>query len=230
MGFDNLVAGTGATAIGSGNKVYDEYAFAIGYGNKAEEACQARGWENEALGFAAVAEGYRNLAGNSLGGVGAHAEGRNTKAINLCSHSEGERTTAAAHAAHAEGYSSNVYDKDIESLCTLASGIGSHAEGIDTHAHGSASHAEGLCTKAINSGEHACGKYNVSNNDTQFSIGIGTSNTDRKNAIEVTEDGSTYIHGIGGYDGTNANAAKSVQEVIAELQEIVSQITLKVEE
>lgn len=47
--------------------------------------------------------------------------------------------------------------------------------------------------------EAAFGKYNESNyegvpsGNTIFSIGIGTSNVDRKNAIEVREDGSVYM-------------------------------------
>ena len=50
--------------------------------------------------------------------------------------------------------------------------------------------------------------YNKSNKrdanaQTIFSIGIGTSDTDRKNAIEVLRNGQVLIKGIGGYDGTN---------------------------
>lgn len=75
--------------------------------------------------------------------------------------------------------------------------------------------------QATNDSEVAIGRYNKSNNGTQFSIGTGTSDTDRKNAFEIMQDGKHYIYGIGDYDGTNSvtpNAngiiAKSVQEVI----------------
>lgn len=50
--------------------------------------------------------------------------------------------------------------------------------------------------EATNANEVAIGKYNISNSDTQFSIGIGTSDTDRKNAIEVKQNGDIYIEGV----------------------------------
>ena len=46
--------------------------------------------------------------------------------------------------------------------------------------------------------EVALGKYNASNYDTQFSIGIGTSEDDRKNAFEVKQNGDIYIEGVEG--------------------------------
>ena len=46
--------------------------------------------------------------------------------------------------------------------------------------------------------EVALGKYNASNYDTHFSIGIGTSEDDRKNAFEVKQNGDIYIEGVEG--------------------------------
>lgn len=68
--------------------------------------------------------------------------------------------------------------------------------------------------QATNVNEVALGKYNISNSDTQFSIGIGASDTDRKNAVEVKQNGDVYITGIGGFTGANSDSSKSVQEVI----------------
>lgn len=60
-----------------------------------------------------------------------------------------------------------------------------------------ASHAEGAFTIAYNTFEHACGRYNsstsgnsVSTGATVFSVGIGNSDDNRKNAIEVTMTGA----------------------------------------
>jgi hypothetical protein len=50
--------------------------------------------------------------------------------------------------------------------------------------------------KVTNANEVALGKYNESNNDTMFSIGIGTSDTDRKNAFEVKGNGDIYFNDI----------------------------------
>lgn len=79
--------------------------------------------------------------------------------------------------------------------------------------------------KATNANEVALGKYNISNSDTQFSIGIGTSDTDAKNAVEAKQNGDVYITGIGGFTGANSSSSKSVQEVINELVDIINQIT-----
>jgi hypothetical protein len=50
--------------------------------------------------------------------------------------------------------------------------------------------------KVTNANEVALGKYNESNNDTMFSIGIGTSDSDRKNAFEVKGNGDIYFNDI----------------------------------
>lgn len=39
--------------------------------------------------------------------------------------------------------------------------------------------------------------------------------------------GKQYLKGVGGYDGTNPTAAKSVQEVINELVDIINQIIIE---
>jgi hypothetical protein len=87
----------------------------------------------------------------------------------------------------------------------------SFATGYETIADGEASHAEGYHTIAQNTGEHAEGKYNKSNTETISSIGIGTSDTDRKNALEVTQSGDIYVLGIGNYEGNNIDSAQTLQ-------------------
>ena len=117
---------------------------------------------------------------------------------NIKSFAEGDGTDAEGYASHAEGY------------YTQASGEASHAEGFNTYAIGDNSHAEGDSTYTSNIAEHAEGRYNSSNTgnkdekQTISSIGIGTSNNDRKNAFEVMKNGDIYVYGLGNYDGTNA--------------------------
>lgn len=79
--------------------------------------------------------------------------------------------------------------------------------------------------QATKANEVALGNCNKSNSDTCFSIGIGTSDTDRKNAVEVKQNGDVYIIGIGGFTGSNSDSSKSVQEVINELVNIINEIT-----
>ena len=127
-------------------------------------------------------------------GKGSHAEGN-------VNGEEGAnaKIEASGDGSHAEGY--------VEyGETTLSSGYGSHAEGRATTASGGASHAEGLHTIAQNTAEHAGGRYNYSRTsqvygNTIFSVGIGANEGTRKNAIEITDNGSVYVYGVGGFNG-----------------------------
>lgn len=132
-------------------------------------------------------------------------------AYNTGSHSEGYGSNAIGQTAHAEG------------RYTVASGSDSHAEGDHTVTGSSYSHAEGSYTKTINMYEHAQGRYNMPHNvnsnfgnagNTLNTIGIGTADNNRKNAVEVMQNGDVYITGIGNYDGSNYIDASTLQEVI----------------
>lgn len=133
-----------------------------------------------------------NHSTNSVsGGVNNHAEGQGTTCIGSCNHSEGMNTTSAGYASHSEGNGSI--------------------------AGGNASHAEGVGTATSTEGGHVEGKYNKVT-DSIHIVGGGTSEDDRKNLYEITKDGKVYVMNIGGYDGTNRDSAKSLNEVIDELE------------
>lgn len=111
------------------------------------------------------------------------------------------------------------------SSSNTSSGESSIALGLGTTASGDNSHAGGRYTVANNLAEFAAGSYNASKKastafgnagNTHFSLGIGTSNEGRKNAIEVMQNGDLYVIGLGGYDGTNAGSSgvKSFQTYI----------------
>ena len=110
-----------------------------------------------------------------------------------------------------------------EGYYTEASGPCSHAEGTNTEASGDGSHAEGYNATAQNDVEHAQGRFNVSHKasttfgdagNTLSSIGFGTANNNRKNAVETMQDGKTYFYGLGGYDGTNPTSATDLAAVV----------------
>ena len=176
----NIASGNYSHAEGSRSEAYGSYSHA--------EGCDC-----VASGNAAHAEGYGCTSRN----VASHAEGFATSAISIYSHAEGDRCVASGNAAHAEGYA------------TSATNIYAHTEGYGCVASSIAAHAEGEYTVASNRGEHACGRYNKSDDSsttsrqTRFSIGIGTSRTSRKNAIEAKANGDVYIYGVGGFDGGN---------------------------
>ena len=174
---------------------------------------------------------YKYLSG--VEGTNAFAEGDATLAKGNSSHTEGEWNTASGDYSHTEGEytAAQGQSSHAEGEDTLAMGDASHAEGSRTLAVGDYSHAEGFDTVAQNAYEHSQGTYNVSNKETDtfgdkntiFSIGVGTNGLDRKNAIEVLQNGDVYINGIGDYDGTNALRESYLTGKIAKpLQEATS--------
>lgn len=135
------------------------------------------------------------------GGVGRSADGVTGGEI----FNDYENNTVSGDYAHAEGQG-----------CS-ANGDASHAEGKGTDVEGHYGHAEGLRTIVENDCEHAEGCYNVSNTGTRHSIGIGTSESNRRNALEVMDDGRVYVKGVGGYDGVlNEEADSPLQDVLEE--------------
>ena len=199
------------------------YTVASGHYSHAEgrqtdaigEGSHSEGTETQANGDYSHTEGKETTTNNpyshaegistTVNAAGAHTEGLETVANAESSHAEGWAcsTQGAAKASHAEGQNCHTYD------------IGSHAEGQNTKAYGAYSHVEGYETqsKAGTRGQHVEGKFNhISGN--MIVIGCGSSDTDRKNVIEVTEWGDVFVKGIGGYDGTNDGYSSSLKTVI----------------
>jgi len=133
------------------------------------------------FGFRVKANGMYSFANGSYNvayGTSSHAEGNNTEATGNYSHAEGVYNTAVGLGSHAEGYH------------TVANGSHSHAEGAYTTANRSYSHAEGFYTVAQNEMMHVAGKYNIGTaGDTLFEFGVGVSDSDRRNALEIYADG-----------------------------------------
>ena len=114
---------------------------------------------------------------------------------------------------------------DIIIMYGAAYGNNAHAEGELGSAVGKNAHVSGASCIAFNDNEVACGHYNYSfwSDDnakrTLYSIGIGESDSNRKNAYELKENGDLYIYGVGGYTGKNSSEAKTIQKVITEQQQ-----------
>ena len=82
--------------------------------------------------------------------------------------------------------------------------------------------AFGYGLNVSNSAEITVGYYNVSKALTGddvyvFTVGAGTKD-ERKNALEVRRNGKVYIQDIGGFNGYNSDVAKTLQQVISEIQ------------
>lgn len=189
-----------AVLKGGNNKVKGSHSFASGLETEAPGICShSEGYKTNASGDKSHAEGYNTIAS----GRQSHAEGNDNEARGDNSHVEGNSSSAQGASSHAEG-------RD-----TWANGEMAHAEGYSTKAVKNASHTEGVGTVAENNaGEHAEGKYNKSNEGTLHSVGMGTWDSDRKNAHEIMQNGKHYIYGIGGYDGTNPGTATDLAALL----------------
>ena len=135
--------------------------------------------------------------------------------------------------------------------CAVATGVNTHAgatgsltegaltttrndynEKTETGFDAAYSHAEGFNNATNNMAEHGQGKfgwsYYADNHDPSKCsidyIGIGTNNQDiyRKDAEVTMVNGDKYIIGIGGYDGKDIENAKTIQQVISEIIELIS--------
>lgn len=205
------------TSLGSNKADKTELAFAKGSGT---HSAVLKDSGSTASGYATVACGdHVTVSGNY-----SFAEGQETQATGTCVHTEGYRSKAIGNTSHAECSQTQAKGNDshAEGQLSISEGEASHAEGIQTSAAGKAAHAEGYYTKTTNQAEHASGQYNVSEADrTLFSVGIGESDTARKNALELTKTGDLYLKGIGSFDGTNFTDAKTVQTVINSLNGLV---------
>ena len=94
----------------------------------------------------------------------------------------------------------------LSSFSPVKKGAGNNSAvliGDTQNANGEYSFAEGQNTVANNRSEHAMGEFNESHHlnntfgssgNTLFSIGNGTSATNRKNALEVMQNGDIYIY------------------------------------
>jgi len=202
-----------------------DYSVAEGVATIANNyASHAEGYDTTASGNCAHAEGGLfgsglqeedgQTAGPIASGDASHAEGYGTTASGNFSHAEGLWNTASGYGSHTEGVGTSASNQDA------------HAEGGFTTASGAYSHSEGYHTTAQNEAEHASGKYNSSTKtnttfgnagNTHFSIGIGTGNNAKSNALEIMQNGDMYVKGVGSYTGTYASSGiKSLQTVIEE--------------
>ena len=177
-GLQTTAAGEHSHAEGHLSLAKGAVSHAEGYGTKATgDHSHAEGHETEASGGHSHAEGYQTKASNSV----AHAEGHSTQALGEHSHAEGFESVAKGNNTHAEGYQ------------TLAQGNASHAQGIGTQALGGSSSASGYMTKASRDNQTVVGQFNLVRSSTLFEVGIGGSETSRKNGLEVYSTGDIGI-------------------------------------
>lgn len=207
--------GTQFTSAASG-----DHAVAFGYGNTcAGRSTLAQGLYNIVNGKDSVAFGQQNTVnGDQAFAVGQQNEvtarlgtaiGYQNKATNTNSIAIGYKNTSGGSGSVALG-----------DTCE-SNGTSSTAMGYKTKATGTYASTFGENTQATNNGEVAMGSYNKSttstdaSEQTSFSFGIGTSDTNRLNAFEIKKNGDVYIGGklFGDY-ALKTDVAAAIAEAI----------------
>ena len=159
-----------------------------------------------ALGLVTHAEGINNIVCDTAG----HVEGYG----NVCGDMiPGMEQDPVEYAPHAEGYSNKVASRLWAvhvggAYCTIKSGDYSFAHGYNL--------------SVSNDYETAFGRYNLSEQDGKkvlFAYGIGTSDSNRKNAFSVLEDGTVVIPKMAG-----GNTEDIVNAKLAPLQNRLTNI------
>ena len=150
-----------------------------------------------AIGHASHVEGMSNLTPTCFVTLEGLDEGTTASFVNGANHAEGAGNLAGGAASHAEGIRNEIGDKAY------------------------ASHAEGIKNTTQNRAEHASGQYNKSNKatdtfgdagNTLFSVGCGTSDSDRKNAFEVMQDGTCKYYDVATGEQINVGVAKELSK------------------
>ena len=248
-GFDTTASGLQSHAEGYNTKAPSNNSHAEGYESQASgNAAHAEGHNTMATGKDAHAEGTREPWTHTVRKTftdsikSAATESKLYQTLNFSSAEERYEVGMKLISLNGE----DVSDQDITITAVYSNGskwfslssklgIGNKktatvefeydetvTEYPDVGAKAEGSHVEGISTNATNKGEHAGGRYNLSNYGTVFSIGIGTAENDRKNAVEVMGNGNLYVIGIGGYNGKNAEApgVLTLQQVLNAIMDI----------
>ena len=225
-----------------GNKTHTEGSKCIAFENNTH----AEGNETFAGGKHSHTEGTLTVAlgnashseGNQTKALGdnSHSEGAYTKAQGVSSHAEGHKTEANKEYTHAEGFYSQANGpySHAEGHRTYANGYYSHSEGNDTHAIGGASHSEGQGTYADGNYSLVTGKYNkrdvYENTETpihQYAriVGIGTSDSDRKNGYTLDWSGNGWFAGGLTINGSNKVATENyVNTKIGDIEKALKEV------
>lgn len=134
-------------------------------------------------------------------GVSTHAEGINNVVCDKAGHVEGY-DNIAGDMIPGHGQDSKIYAPRVEGIGNKVASLlyAVHVGGANCIVHsGNYSFAHGYNLSISNDYETAFGKFNLSEINGKkivFSVGIGTSDTNRKNALSVFEDGSVEITGL----------------------------------
>ena len=198
VGEDNRML-FGKDTLGNGDKLMwlpDLHAFRVG---TLSSGAASTYWNRDSIGQYSFASGYNTRAQ----GFGATAMGRDTEATNSYAFASGYFTNADGQYSTAMGFNTDAlalgstalgYSTDAEANYSFAAGFSAEAQAIYSVAIGRSVRAQSYASMAI-------GRFNVGggsanswqSSDPIFEIGIGSSNSNRANAMTVRKNGNVGI-------------------------------------
>jgi hypothetical protein len=201
----------GTDTLGNGDKLMflpDLHAFRVG---TVATGAASTYWNRDSIGLYSFASGLNTRAQ----GFGATAMGRDTEATNsyafasgFFSNADGQYSTAMGFNTDAFGLGATAlgYSTDAEENYSFAAGYFAEAQAIYAVAIGNGVQAQSYSSMAV-------GRYNVgggsattwNGNDPLFEIGIGTSSTNRANALTVQKNGHVGIGVTNPLDALHVN-------------------------
>ena len=154
------------------------------YNNAGNQVTQERdvyngtafGTNNTLTNYGAFAGGHSCQVGNRAAAFNSNNTASGTNAF-----AEGNGNTAGGECSHAGGYQSR------------ASGKRAFAHGYQCQSAGENAIAMGTALLTQNDGEAAFGRFNSTGANIRFSVGGGSSASNRKNLLQIDADGTIYI-------------------------------------
>lgn len=214
MGYQCRALGNSSVAIGKEAIAEDDHSYAIGYNAKATNGTDsvALGPGAETKNDSCVAIGISCVAGDSSIGKQSVAVGFGAEARSVSDVAIGDRAIAGSghsvaigYMARALGIGSNIalgrssYAYGLYSLALGPSAYSKESESVaigdQAQALAECAFAAGAYTKAENDYQFACGKYNSTGSNHIFTLGNGTDDNTRANAMTVDLSGNEVIAG-----------------------------------
>jgi hypothetical protein len=209
----------GQDTLGAGTKLMwlpNRNAFRVG---TVATGAASTYWNSDSIGLYSFASGLNTRAQ----GFGATAMGRDTEASNSYAFASGFFTNADGQYSTAMGFNTDAmalgstalgYSTDAEQNYSFSAGYFSEAQAIYSVAIGNGVRAQSYSSTAI-------GRYNVgggsatswNSSDPLFEVGIGSSSTNRANAMTIRKNGNVGIGTTVPLDALHVNGRVRFQTV-----------------
>ena len=169
---------------------------------------------NSMISAGGVASGLATATntGSISAGYDTDATGLYAAAFGGQALASGDYSFAAANGSASGDYSSSFGTSASTANYAFSAGNGSTAAAESSMALG-----RGVHTTSGNTGEGALGIYNYSEAGLVFTIGCGTADNARENAVAIDASGKIFIKGLGGYTGTSTSGCTDLATFINNL-------------